>query len=79
MEPECSSTKVASWRLSGRASVYIQRMSRFLIAAAVVAVMALILLVAGTAQNKGCLPWKTAITTGGSVFSEGDRGRTVCR
>jgi hypothetical protein len=54
-------------------------MSRFLIAAAVVAVMALVLLVAGTAQNKGCLPWKTAVSTGGGVFSEGDRGRTVCR
>ncbi len=64
---------------SGRGSVYIQDMSRFLIAALVVAIMALVLLVAGTAQNKGCLPWKTAISTGGGTFSEGDRGRTVCR
>jgi hypothetical protein len=54
-------------------------MSRLLIAAAVLAVMALVLLVAATAQNKGCLPWKTAITTGGGTFSEGDGGRTVCR
>ena len=64
---------------SGRGSVYIQGMSKFLIGALVVAIMALVLLVAGTAQNKGCLPWKTAISTGGGTFSEGDRGRTVCR
>jgi hypothetical protein len=54
-------------------------MSKVLIAIAIAAVMGLILLVAGTAQNKGCLPWKQAITTGGGPFSEGDRGRTVCR
>jgi hypothetical protein len=45
----------------------------------VAAVFALILLAAGTARNHGCLPWKTAVTTGGGPFSEGDRGRTYCR
>ena len=54
-------------------------MRKFLIAVVVAGVFALVLLVAGTAQNKGCLPWQTAITTGGGPFSEGDRGRTVCR
>jgi hypothetical protein len=43
------------------------------------ALLALVLLVAGTVQNQGCLPWKTAVTTGGGVFSEGDRGQTYCR
>jgi hypothetical protein len=54
-------------------------MKKFFIALLVAGVMALILLVAGTAQNHGCLPWQTAVTTGGGVFSENDRGRTVCR
>jgi hypothetical protein len=54
-------------------------MRRVWIAVAIAALMGLILLLAGTAQNKGCLPWKQAITTGGGPFSEGDRGRTVCR
>jgi len=52
---------------------------KFLIALAIAGLMAMIFLVAGTAQNHGCLPWKQAIHTGGSAFSEGDRGRTVCR
>jgi hypothetical protein len=54
-------------------------MKRFFIALAIAGLMGLLLLVAGTAQNKGCLPWKTAVTTGGGVFSEGDRGQTFCR
>jgi hypothetical protein len=54
-------------------------MTRFFIALLIAGVMALILLVGGTARNHGCLPWKTAVTTGGSVFSEGDRGKTYCR
>jgi hypothetical protein len=49
------------------------------IAIGIAALMALIFLVGGTAQNQGCLPWKQPIHVGGSVFSEGDRGRTVCR
>jgi hypothetical protein len=51
----------------------------FIVALAITGLFLLIMLVAGTAQNKGCLPWQEAITVGGSVFSEGDRGRTVCR
>ena len=46
-------------------------MRKFLIAIAIAAVFALILLVAGTAQNEGCLPWKTPVTVGGGgTFSE---------
>ena len=41
-------------------------MRKFLIALAIGVVFALILLVAGTAQNEGCLPWKTPVTVGGS-------------
>ena len=52
---------------------------KLFVAIAIAALMALIFLVAGTAQNQGCLPWKQAIHVGGSAFSEGDRGRTVCR
>ena len=54
-------------------------MKKLFIALLVAGVMALVVLVAGTAQNHGCLPWQTALTTGGSVFSENDRGRVVCR
>ena len=54
-------------------------MSKFLIAVVVVGVMALVLLLASTARNKGCLPWQTPIATGGGPFSEGDRGETICR
>jgi hypothetical protein len=54
-------------------------MKKLFIALLVAGLMALVLLVAGTAQNHGCLPWKTAVTTGGGVFSEGDRGKTYCR
>jgi hypothetical protein len=54
-------------------------MGKAFTALALVALLGLILLVAGTAQNHGCLPWKTAVTTGGGPFSEGDRGHTYCR
>jgi len=54
-------------------------MKKFFIALLIAGVMALVLLVAGTAQNHGCLPWQTAVTTGGGAFSEGDRGQTFCR
>ena len=62
-----------------RARVYIVWMKRFFIALAIAGLMGLLLLVAGTAQNKGCFPWQTAITTGGGAFSEGDRSQTFCR
>ena len=54
-------------------------MKRFIIVVAIAALFGLVLLVAATAQNKGCLPWKQAVTVGGGPFSEGDRGRTYCR
>ena len=58
---------------------YIQSMRKMFIALAIAALMGLILLVGGTAQNQGCLPWKTPVHVGGSAFSEGDRGHTYCR
>ena len=54
-------------------------MRKFLITLAIVAVFALILLVAGTAQNEGCLPWKTPVTVGGGgTFSE-QPGTKLCK
>ena len=54
-------------------------MRKLVITLALAGLFALILLVAGTAQNEGCLPWKTPITVGGGgTFSE-DRGTKVCR
>jgi hypothetical protein len=55
-------------------------MRNFFIALALIALFLGILLLAGTVQNEGCLPWKEPVTVGGSggVFS-GDRGDTVCR
>jgi hypothetical protein len=52
----------------------------FMIALVLTALFLGILLLAGTMQNEGCLPWKEPITVGGdgSVFSE-NRGDTVCR
>ena len=64
---------------SNRGRVYSQRMRKMFIALAIVALMALIFLVGGTAQNHGCLPWKEALHVGGSTFSEGDRGHYVCK
>ncbi len=54
-------------------------MRNFFTALAITAIFLGILVVAGTAQNQGCLPWKEAVHVGGSTFSEGDRGHTVCR
>ena len=54
-------------------------MRNFLVALAVTAVFLGVLLVAGTAQNGGCLPWKEPLTVGGGgAFSE-NRGETICR
>jgi hypothetical protein len=53
--------------------------SKVFIAFVVVVVMGAVLFVASVVENHGCMPWQTAVTTGGSVFSEGDRQRTFCR
>lgn len=54
-------------------------MRNFFIVLAITAVFLGVLLVAGTAQNGGCLPWKEPITVGGGgPFSE-TRGDTICR
>ena len=55
-------------------------MKNFFTALVLTALFLGILLLAGTAQNEGCLPWKEPITVGGSgnAFAE-NRGDTVCR
>ena len=68
-------------RVSGsdRGAVYIQGVNRVFVAFVIVIVFGGVLFIGSVVQNKGCMPWQEAITVGGSVFSEGDRGRTVCR
>ena len=55
-------------------------MRNFFVALILTAVFLGILVVAGTAQNGGCLPWQEPLTVGGgsSAFSE-NRGETICR
>jgi hypothetical protein len=54
-------------------------MRNFFIALVITGLFLGILVVAGTAQNGGCLPWKEKIVVGGSgTFSE-DRGTRVCK
>lgn len=54
-------------------------MKRFVVVVGLAALFGLILLIAGTAQNQGCPPWKEPVTVGGSgAFSE-NRGDTLCR
>ena len=55
-------------------------MKNFFVALVLTGLFLGILLLAGTTQNGGCLPWKEPITVGGSssAFSE-NRGYTVCR
>jgi hypothetical protein len=55
-------------------------MKNFLVAAALTGLFLAVLVIAGTAQNQGCLPWKDPVTVGGSgnAFAE-DRGNTICR
>ena len=50
----------------------------FFVALAITGLFLGILLLAGTVQNQGCLPWQEPLHVGGATFSE-DRGRTVCR
>jgi hypothetical protein len=50
-----------------------------LVALAITGLFLGILLLAGTIQNDGCLPWQESLHVGGGVFDEGGRGRTVCR
>jgi hypothetical protein len=64
---------------SDRECFYSPCVRKLLVALAIAALMGLLFIVGGTAHNHGCLPWQQAIHVGGSAFSEGDRGRTVCR
>jgi hypothetical protein len=51
----------------------------FLIALAITAIFLGILVVAGTAQNDGCLPWKEPVRVGGGdTFSESP-GTRLCK
>jgi hypothetical protein len=54
-------------------------MRKFLIALSIAVVFALILLVAGTAQNQGCLPWKTPVTVGGGGTFSDEPGTKLCK
>jgi hypothetical protein len=54
-------------------------MSKVFIAFVIIVVFGGVLFVASVVENKGCMPWQEAVTVGGAVFSEGDRGRTYCR
>ena len=54
-------------------------MKNFFVALLLTAIFLGILLLAGTTQNKGCLPWKEPVRVGGGgPFSE-NRGDTICR
>jgi hypothetical protein len=55
-------------------------MRNFLVALVLTGLFLGVLVVAGTAQNQGCLPWQEPVTVGGSgnAFAE-DRGDTQCR
>jgi hypothetical protein len=54
-------------------------LKNFFVALVITAVFLGILLLAGTAQNGGCLPWKEKIVVGGDgPFSE-NRGTRVCK
>ena len=54
-------------------------MSKVFIAFVVVVVFGSVLFIGAVVENKGCMPWQEAHQVGGAVFSEGDRGRTICR
>ncbi|HUG65518.1 MAG TPA: hypothetical protein VMK83_09900 [Gaiellaceae bacterium] len=53
-------------------------MKRFLVVLGIAALFGFIVLVAGTAQNQGCLPWQEPVRVGGGPFSD-DRGQRLCR
>ncbi len=53
-------------------------MSRFLIAAAVLAVLAGAMLLLSVAQNDGCLPWQERVGPRGDTFAEVE-GNSRCR
>jgi hypothetical protein len=55
-------------------------MRNFFVALLLTGLFFAVLLIAGTTQNQGCLPWQEPVTVGGSgnAFAE-DRGSTQCR
>jgi hypothetical protein len=54
-------------------------MRKFVIVLGIAALFGLILLVAGTAQNQGCLPWKTPVTVGGGGTFSDQPGSKLCK
>jgi len=64
---------------SDRDAVYIPCVSKVFISFVVVVVFGAVLFFASVVQNHGCMPWQESVTTGGAIFSEGDRQRTYCR
>ena len=54
-------------------------MKNFFVALSVTAIFLGILLLAGTVQNDGCLPWKTPVTVGGHGAFSDDRGTKLCK
>ncbi len=54
-------------------------MNKALLTVLLVATFGGVLFIGSVVQNKGCMPWQTAVTTGSGVFSENDRSRTYCR
>ena len=54
-------------------------MKNFFIALGITAVFLGILLLAGTMQNEGCLPWKEPVHVGGQGTFSGDRGTKLCK
>jgi hypothetical protein len=59
-------------------SGYCQTMRKFLIGAAIVAVLFAAAMLMGMAQNEGCLPWQEPVGTKGSPFAGTEDARS-CR
>jgi hypothetical protein len=54
-------------------------MRNFFVALAITALFLGILLLAGTMQNEGCLPWKEPIVVGGGGTFSDHPGQKICR
>ena len=64
---------------AGENTVETMSLKNFLVALAITALFLGILVVAGTAQNDGCLPWKEPVRVGGGgTFSE-TPGQRLCK
>ena len=75
MRPTCRGGKTAEAGNTFRT----MSMRNFFIALAITAVFLGILLLAGTAQNEGCLPWKEPVTVGGGGTFSDTPGTKLCK